>query len=392
MENTEYINSLFVINNGKIGIRNAGCSCYLNSILQCFSRTIDFAKIFVSNDKDDNNSWSNNINPNHDDGDFVREFNTLVKVLWNTSVDVNERTRLIHINTPEETKYTSISVNRINLLLKKKYPYLFEPPFQQDSSEVLIYLLECLHNGMSRQINIDYDENMPNKLLLESIKSYKKHFEKDYSILVDLFYGTSISTIKVDGTDIQSNMFDMFSMYPLIIPDTNLKTGKRFKQCSLYDCFDESQSSERLCDNNKWYHEETDQKYNASKQIHIFKPPKILVLHLKRYGYLKNTDANGKVTYDYNKPTKNITIVNFPFELDIKNHVYDLECLDNENETKYNLYATSNHMGVPQGGHFFANCKVGDQWLCYDDDNVTEIKDPKEIVNNRALVLFYRQI
>ena len=47
--------------------------------------------------------------------------------------------------------------------------------------------------------------------------------------------------------------------------------------------------------------------------------------------------------------------------------------------------------GVPQGGHFFANCKIEDKWFTYDDSDVQEIEDPKVIVNNRALVLFYRK-
>lgn len=390
--NATFLDNIFKKENGIIGIKNPGCSCYLNSIIQCLSKTIPFSKIFLDDNVENKKSWVNHINEK-EDNTFVNEFNTLIKVLWNVKSEDN---KLEFINTPEKNIYSSISIKKLEHIIKNKYPYLFEPPFQQDSSEVLIYLIESIHNGMSREVDMNINiKNTPRtkleKLFVESHKSFINFFKKDYSQIIDLFYGTNISTIRANNTNIESNTFDMFSMYPLIIPDIEIKEDENFARCSIDDCFKETQVAEKLEDDNQWYHEESNQKYNATKQIKIFKPPKILVLHIKRYGYLKKKDDNGNIIYDYNFPVKNNTLIDFPFELNIAPYLYHQDCVSNKNDCVYELYATSNHKGVPQGGHFFANCKIEDKWFSYDDDDVQEIDDPKVIINNRALVLFYKR-
>lgn len=391
---------IFKKRNGIIGINNSGCSCYLNSIIQCLSKTIPFSKIFINDDINDKNSWIRNINEK-EDNKFVREFSTLIKVLWNVksdnedNEDNDDNNSLKFINTKDNQVYNSINIRSLELIIKQKYPYLFEPPFQQDSSEVLIYLLESIHNGMSREVEMSIanvePKNKLEKLFIESHKSFINFFRKDYSPIIDLFYGTNISTIRVNNSTIESNTYDMCSMFPVIIPDLETKENENFPRCSLDDCFKETQIAENLDGENQWYHEGTNKKYDATKQIKIFKPPKILVLHIKRYGFLKKKDNNGKVSFDYNFPVKNNTLINFPFDLNISPYLYHKDCVSNKEDCLYELYATSNHKGVPQGGHFFANCKIEDKWFTYDDNDVQEIQDPKVIINNRALVLFYRK-
>ena len=387
---------IFKQENGVFGIKNSGCSCYLNSIIQCLSKTIPFSKIFINDDMDDTKSWIRNINET-EDKKFVKEFNTLIKVLWNIEKknEDEDDSSLKFINTKDNKVYSSINIRGLELIIKQKYPYLFEPPFQQDSSEVLIYLLVSIDNGMSREVEMSIasitPKNKLEKLTIESHKSFINFFQKDYSPIIDLFYGSNISTIRVNDSNIESNTYDMCSMFPLIIPDLELKENENFGRCSLDDCFKETQIAEKLDGENQWYHEGTDKKYDATKQIKIFKPPKILVLHIKRYGFLKKKDENGKEIMDYNFPIKNNTLINFPFDLNITPYLYQKDCVLDKRDCLYELYATSNHKGIPQGGHFFANCKIEDKWYTYDDEEVQDIEDPKIIINNRALVLFYKR-
>ena len=387
---------IFKQENGIFGIKNSGCSCYLNSIIQCLSKTVPFSKIFINDDMDDTKSWIRNINET-EDKKFVKEFNTLIKVLWNIERENEDEddSSLKFINTKDNKVYNSINIRGLELIIKQKYPYLFEPPFQQDSSEVLIYLLESIHNGMSREVEMSIasitPKNKLEKLTIESHKSFINFFQKDYSPIIDLFYGSNISTIRVNDSNIESNTYDMCSMFPLIIPDLEPKENENFPRCSFDDCFKETQIAENLDGENQWYHEGTDKKYDATKQIKIFKPPKILVLHIKRYGFLKKKDENGKEIMDYNFPIKNNTLINFPFDLNITPYIYHKDCVLDKRDCLYELYATSNHKGNPQNGHFFANCKIEDKWYTYDDEDVQEIDDQQIIINNRALVLFYKR-
>jgi ubiquitin C-terminal hydrolase len=394
MKTNQYEN-VFQPYNGIIGIVNSGCSCYLNSMLQCLSKTTQFSSIFLNDNQEDKNSWIYNVNEK-EDSKFIYEFKDLIKVLWNHRVN-NDTEKLEIINDKKDLeKDDSINIKNLEVIIKEKYPYLFEPPFQQDSSEVLIYLLECIHNGLSKEVDMKIiSQNTPRcdleKLQIKAYETYMEYFKKDYSLIVKLFYGISISIIRVNGRNIESTKFDTYSMFPLSIPQ-KLKIDEEIEieYCSLHDCFMENQKPDYLDGDNKWYHEGTDMKYDATKVSKIFKPPPILVLHLKRYGYMER-EVNGKTVLDYNIPIKNNTLVKFPFDLNISKYIYNKNVLDNPSDCLYELYATSNHLGSPHGGHFFANCKIEDKWFCYDDDNVNLIDKPEKIINNRALVLFYRR-
>ena len=86
------------------------------------------------------------------------------------------------------------------------------------------------------------------------------------------------------------------------------------------------------------------------------------------------------------------------FKLNPKMHsIKDETCvlfpLDNLTigKAKYKLYATIEHAGTIQFGHFTANCLVGDKWFHFNDDRVTEISQ-KAIVSKNVYILFYHLI
>ena len=57
----------------------------------------------------------------------------------------------------------------------------------------------------------------------------------------------------------------------------------------------------------------------------------------------------------------------------------------------YDLYAVSQHIGNYGGGHYTAACKNYDKWYLFNDDDVNEINDENEIQNNTAYILFYKK-
>ena len=58
--------------------------------------------------------------------------------------------------------------------------------------------------------------------------------------------------------------------------------------------------------------------------------------------------------------------------------------------TKYDLYAVVNHLGILGGGHYTAYCKnaIDGHWYCYDDERVRVIEESKVVTSN-AYLLFY---
>ena len=91
---------LFNSNNGLVGISNIhGVSCYLNSIIQCLSKTPHFAKIFFT--EEGKNSWKKNINfekygfsKKLKAHEFVTIFRYVMINMWNHTIDDDEKIEL----------------------------------------------------------------------------------------------------------------------------------------------------------------------------------------------------------------------------------------------------------------------------------------------------------
>jgi len=55
----------------------------------------------------------------------------------------------------------------------------------------------------------------------------------------------------------------------------------------------------------------------------------------------------------------------------------------------YNLFATVNHTGNLQSGHYIANIKSGDNWYHCNDAQVHDITEEKVMFSQGAYMLFY---
>jgi len=150
---------------------------------------------------------------------------------------------------------------------------------------------------------------------------------------------------------------------------------------TLMDCFESFVRDEQLDKDNMWFCKRCQKDVQAKKQMELFKLPRILVVHLKRF---KN-----KIVSVYLTRQKNDDFVEYPVE-DL-----DLTRFLKYNETgkgyHYKLFAVSNHYGGLQGGHYTATCynPVTKEWLECDDSSVTETKS---MVTKAGYVLFYKLI
>lgn len=323
--------------NGLSGLVNLGNTCYLNSALQCLSNTIPLTEYFLSN------QYLQDINRNSKEYSLCNEYKRLLSALWEDSCVVKPLAFKAVLGECEKR---------------------FSDNSQHDSHEVLTTIIDMLHMALSYEVNINCRgtiQNEVDKLEIESIKTWSNYFKKQYSNILDIFYGQYSSVLVCPNCKKQSNSFDPFCSITLpITSETN----------NLYDCFDKFTSAEVLDTDNQWKCEDCQLYGNSIKKINIWKSPKILVVVLKRFN-------------NFSKISKNI---NFPLEdLDLEKYVdgYD------KYNSKYEAYGIINHMGNLGYGHYTAYCKnVNGEWYEYND---MEVRKLSSLRTDDAYVIFYRK-
>ena len=115
---------------GLTGIRNFGNTCFLNSILQCLNSTKKLVDFFLSN------QYKNDLNRANDlgfRGEIADEFCVIVKAIWGGHCRIIAPYRLRKIIGQFNQQFISND--------------------QQDSQELLLFLLDGLHEDLNRVKN-----------------------------------------------------------------------------------------------------------------------------------------------------------------------------------------------------------------------------------------------
>lgn len=149
---------------------------------------------------------------------------------------------------------------------------------------------------------------------------------------------------------------------------------------SIEECLEFSSQPEELDASNTSYCAVCKEHVQAYKKMELYKLPKVLIMHLKRF---KIHDYFGV------KIDKTIT---FPIQaLDMSRFVKAL----GEGPQLYDLTGVSNHFGMIGSGHYTAFCKNPEtqSWNHFDDNKVIPIDEnlTSKIVTNAAYVLFYER-
>ncbi|MED6232052.1 hypothetical protein ATANTOWER_019525 [Ataeniobius toweri] len=329
------------------GLRNLGNTCYMNSILQCLCNTPRMADYF------NNNCYLDDINRSNilgHKGEVAEEFGVIMKALW---------AGLYKCISPRDFKSTIGKIND-----------QFAGYDQQDSQELLLFLMDGLHEDLNKADNRKrYKEEEIDHLDDQTAANlaWSKHKLLNESIIVVLFQGQFKSTVQCLTCHRKSRTFETFMYLSLPLASTS--------KCSLQDCLRLFSKEEKLTDNNKVFCRHCKAHRDSTKKLEIWKVPPIVLVHLKRFSY----EGRWK--------QKLQTSVDFPLDnLDLAQYVIGPK----QNLRRYNLYGVSNHYGGLDGGHYTAYCKNSDKqrWYKFDDHEVTEISS-SSVKSSAAYILFY---
>ena len=333
---------------GLSGLTNLGNTCFINSCVAVLSHTHELNDII--NDEKTKKRIKHKL-----ESALLIEWNSLRNLLWSENCVISPN------------KF----IKTIQHVAKAKDMTLFTGYSQNDLPEFLLFLIDCFHSSISREIKVNISGEVDNSTDAVAVKCFemvKNMYTKDYSEIWTLFYAIHVSEISSIETGEQLLITpEPYFMIDLPIPQNN-------KSPSLINCFDLYVEGETLEGENAWYNETTKQKVNIKKQIRFWSFPNILVIDFKRFNY---------------RNQKNQILIDFPLDnLDLSKYVIGYK----KHSYKYELYGVCNHSGGVLGGHYTSYVKtINNKWYHVNDTNVTHIKEPKSVITPQAYCLFYRK-
>lgn len=209
------------INNGYSSLKNLGNTCFLNSCIQVLCHTTELTELlFKKIDNEITNDNNNKI--------LINEYKDLIKLMWSQNGIVSPN-RFVHI---------------IQIIAKNKNKNLFTGFIQNDVTEFLQFLIDCL----------DVDNNVIDDELL--------------------FNGKLTSKILNSDKEIISSQNEPFFILNMSIPNNNNPT--------LNDCIDYFIDYEEL----DGFNDKTKKNEKIIKKYDFNIIPKILVITLKRFNHV----------------------------------------------------------------------------------------------------------
>jgi ubiquitin C-terminal hydrolase len=341
-----------------------GITCYINSILHILQQIPIFADYVYSG------SFADIIKKKFLTEDAIKSTVSFELFrLFNASMN-NDDTTI----TPTSFKQT----------IGKKND-MWNEHNHQDSQEFLNFLISTMEEEIGTSVEFIPKITNTKSCYLNIIATmeWQKFQKKEYSPLKEIFNGMTYFETRCSCCSNLSRTFEPFPTLQIAIP-VDLKKDS-LKDFTLDECLDHYSKEEQLDKDNLYNCSMCGLKNRGYKKTYIWKTPKILIIHIKRF-----------IINDFGiRAQKIINNVEYPlYDLDIKNYIHDKS--PNKNNSKYNLIGINLHQEFSNlgtnSGHYTSLIKSrhDNNWYLYNDGREPIKISKKEYIQNKnAYLLFY---
>ncbi|KAL4612787.1 ubiquitin carboxyl-terminal hydrolase 15 isoform X3 [Arapaima gigas] len=183
---------------GLCGLCNLGNTCFMNSAVQCLSNIPPLTEYFLKEKYQDELNMDNPLGMR---GEIAKVYAELIKQMWSG-------------------KYSYVTPRPFKTQVGRFAPQ-FSGYQQQDSHELLAFLLDGLHEDLNRirkkpYIPLKDAEGRPDEVVAH--EAWENHIKRNDSIIVDIFHGLFKSTLVCPVCSKVSVTFDPFCYLTLPLP------------------------------------------------------------------------------------------------------------------------------------------------------------------------------
>ena len=343
------------------GLVNIASTCYMNSVLQCFSNIKELA-VYFQTDK-----MEKLVNENkYNNQKFFPVFQEIIEKLWDP-LD----------NSPYYPYSFKQRLGELNPLFQGAYP--------NDAKDFLTFILLQLHAELNKSKNNNNNfNNMANVNMQENkqlmFKSFSNYFVNNYrSIISGLFFGLFYTETRCNlGHTFYNYQTFNFLIFPLEkVLEYKIKANNNMSNfnntVTLDDCFKHYEFPTIL---NNYYCNKCRNTTNCFYASKLSVLPNIIIIILNRGKGLQYK-------------------VNISFENEnLGLGKYVEYCTD---ESIYELIGLVTHYGDSSAsGHFMARCKspIDNEWYLYNDQIVEKIGyfNNVSFAQGNPYILFYKKI
>lgn len=389
------------------GLINIGNTCYMDAVLQILAHIDPFTEYILK--KEFTHDIVENIKKKLEKEIESPEYDQKIIMMGTNSMTI----QLYKLFT-DMLRNNAIAPHQFKMLLSRKNE-TFAGHAQNDSHDLMTYLLDIIHEETKLTIDVPHDSlpssfHMMNTMIIKyqyminstddpekknrlaaefnnflvanrrsaveymGVSQWANYVKNNYSVITRHFTGAFNSHIVCRECGSSNYKFDTFTSISLAIPLEK-------QDITVYDCIDKFIQRETLDGDNMYSCNICNKKCVADKKLSLWNVPNIVIIQLKRFINIKHPSGNIVIS-KINIPIKYYETLNFCGYM----HEYR-QC------GQYDLIGVIHHYGNYGSGHYVSFSKVNDDWYLFNDASVSKIEKMKfndSVMTDASYILVYK--